>query len=44
VGLEEISRTSSFKYLGQMITCNDDDLPAVEGQLKKSKKNVGKEY
>jgi hypothetical protein len=42
VGPEEISRTSSFKYLGQIITCNADDLPAVEGQLKKARKTWAK--
>jgi hypothetical protein len=32
---EPISRTSSFKYLGQIITENDDDLPAVGLQIKR---------
>jgi hypothetical protein len=37
VGTEEILRTSSLKYLGQIISSNDDDLPAMEAQLKKAR-------
>jgi hypothetical protein len=37
VGKETIRRTSSFKYLGQIITSNDDDLPAVDTQIKKAR-------
>jgi hypothetical protein len=32
-----ISRTSSFKYLGRIITSKDDDLPAVVTQIKKAR-------
>jgi hypothetical protein len=32
-----ITRISSFKYLGQIITEIDDDLPAVETQIKKAR-------
>jgi hypothetical protein len=38
VGQDKITITSSFKYLGRIITNNDDDLPAVEVQIKKSRK------
>jgi hypothetical protein len=37
VGEDIITRTSSFKHLGQIITENDDDLPAVEEQIKISR-------
>jgi hypothetical protein len=37
VGQDKITRTSSFKYLGRIITENDDDLPAVEEQIKKAR-------
>jgi hypothetical protein len=37
--VEEVptSRTSSFKYLGQIITAKDDDLPAVVAQINKAR-------
>jgi hypothetical protein len=34
---DTITRTSSFKYLEQIITESYDDLPAVEEQIKKSR-------
>jgi hypothetical protein len=37
VGQDKITRTSSFKYFGQIITENDDDLPVVEEQIKKAR-------
>jgi hypothetical protein len=38
VGEQEISRTSTFKYLGRVINYFDDDLPVVENHLKKGRK------
>jgi hypothetical protein len=35
--VEEVPITSSFKYLGQIITEKDDDLPAVVAQINKSR-------
>jgi hypothetical protein len=37
IGQEEISREKTFKYLGRIINESDDDLPAVETQLKKGR-------
>jgi hypothetical protein len=37
VGQEEISRKKSFKYLGRIINDSDEDLPAVENQLRKAR-------
>jgi hypothetical protein len=38
-----ISRTSSFKHLGKIITAKDDDLPAVVSQIKKARQIWGKD-
>jgi hypothetical protein len=37
VGEQEISRTSTFKYLGRVTNDLDDILPAVENQLRKAR-------
>jgi hypothetical protein len=37
VGGEEIKRVSEFKYMGRIVSEDDDDTLAIEANLKKAK-------
>jgi hypothetical protein len=36
-GGEEIKRVKTFKYLGRMVSEDDDDTPAIDANIKKAK-------
>ena len=37
MGGEKINRVSKFKYLGRVVSEDDDDSPAIEANLKKAR-------